>query len=148
MQTIGNDINATTIGEPNDSPQLPGAVTALVRPCYAIARLGLQVLADAVAPVLHGRAVWRNYEKTLLEADTVAARLLDDRAAADRAERLRARLADEVRDTTVIDARLIDLDVARERRRNRAGTARLEHYRRIHDAQIAAHRHPAPIGGK
>lgn len=147
MQTIGNDTNATTIGERNDSPQLPGAMTALVRPWYAIARLGLQVFADTVAPVLHGRAVWRNYERTLLEVDTIAARLLDDRAAADRAERLRARLADELRDATVIDARIIDLDVARERRRNQEGTARLEHYRRIHDAQIAAHRHPTPVGG-
>jgi hypothetical protein len=147
MRMIENGSADSTRGGQSRSVQLPGAVTALARPCYEIARFGLHVVTETLAPTIQHRAVWRRYERLLVELDAIAAVLLDDDAASSRAEQLRHRIAENLRDVAEIDTLVIDLELARERRRRLEGSARLEHYRRIHDAQIAAHRHPTPAGG-
>ena len=147
MGTIEIGNTAAALGARTGSWQLPSPLRALARPCYEFARFGLYVVTETVAPGTRRGVVGQGYERTMVELDTIAARLLDDPAAADRAERMRNRATEEVQAPAELGARVIDLNAARDRRSHLEGTAQLEHYRRIHDAQIAAHRHPAPVGG-
>jgi hypothetical protein len=137
---------AVSVGR-SASWQLPSSLRALARPCYEFARFGLYVVTETVAPGTRRGLVWQGYEWTMVELDTIAARLLDDPAAADRAEPMRNRATEEVQAPAELGARVIDLDAARRRHSHREGTARSVHNRRVHDAQIAAHRHPSHAGG-
>jgi hypothetical protein len=147
MGTIEIGNTAAALGGQTGSWQLPSPLRALVRPCYEFARFGLYVVTETAVPGTRRGVVWQGYERTMVELDTIAARLLDDPAAADRAERMRNRATEELPAAVELGTHVIDLDAARDRRSHREGTVQLEHYRRIHDAQIAAHRHPAPVGG-
>ena len=147
MGTIEIGNTAAALSGRTGSWQLPTPLRALARPCYEFARFGLYVVTETVAPGTRRGVVWQGYERTLVQLDTMAARLLDDAAAADRAERMRNRANEEPHAALELETHVIDLDAARARLSHREGSAQLEHYRRIHDAQIAAHRHPAPVGG-
>lgn len=114
----------------------------LLRPSYEVVHGPLQFVEDEVMSRRARRNPLRvGYEWLLVELDDAAGRLLGNEAAATRADALRER-------TAAVRAEIVDYREREDRRRARAGQARMQRYRLYRYQQAARRVHgPGDAGG-